>query len=154
MSLIVVERRGPIEIWTLDRAERLNALPDPDDGEAFARACHAVNADAEVRCVILTGAGRAKPPSACPPTAPCARRRTPRFSQYPNFPLVPAKARIQPAPGSTWDHPDPRLRGGEREENYRPLNWAGRFSRAAATPSAWSSVRWARACMAAVISSI
>lgn len=59
MSLIAVERRGPVEIWTLDRAERLNALPDPDDGEAFARACEAANADAEVRCVILTGAGRA-----------------------------------------------------------------------------------------------
>jgi len=59
MTLIHTERRGPIEIWTLDRAERLNALPDLEDGEAFAQACAAVNADADVRCVIITGAGRA-----------------------------------------------------------------------------------------------
>jgi len=59
MSLITQERRGRIAIWTLDRPERLNALPDPDDGQAFADACEAVNADAEVRCVVLTAAGRA-----------------------------------------------------------------------------------------------
>lgn len=59
MTLIHIERRGPIELWTLDRADRLNALPDPGDGAAFARACEAVNADRSVRCVVLTGAGRA-----------------------------------------------------------------------------------------------
>lgn len=59
MTLIHTERRGHIEIWTLNRAERLNALPDPADGEAFAAACEAVNAGAGVRCVVLTGAGRA-----------------------------------------------------------------------------------------------
>ncbi|MDQ8029938.1 MAG: crotonase/enoyl-CoA hydratase family protein [Brevundimonas sp.] len=59
MTLIHIERRGPIELWTLDRADRLNALPDPGDGAAFARACEAVNADRAVRCVVLTGAGRA-----------------------------------------------------------------------------------------------
>jgi len=59
MTLITRERRDHIEIWTLDRAERLNALPDPQDGEAFASACDAVNADLSVRCVVLTGAGRA-----------------------------------------------------------------------------------------------
>ena len=59
MTLIHTERRGAIETWTLDRAERLNALPDLEDGEAFAGACAAVNGDADVRCVIITGAGRA-----------------------------------------------------------------------------------------------
>ncbi len=59
MTLIQTERRGAIEIWTLSRPERLNALPDLEDGEAFAAACAAVNADPEVRCVVLTGAGRA-----------------------------------------------------------------------------------------------
>lgn len=59
MSLINQERRGRIAIWTLDRPERLNALPDPEDGQAFADACEAVNADPEIRCVVLTGAGRA-----------------------------------------------------------------------------------------------
>ena len=59
MSLIRIERRGPVELWTLDRPERLNALPDPLDGEAFAAACDGANADHSVRCVVLTGAGRA-----------------------------------------------------------------------------------------------
>lgn len=59
MSLIRIERRASIEIWTLDRADRLNALPDLGDGDAFAGACEAVNADPTVRCVVLTGAGRA-----------------------------------------------------------------------------------------------
>ena len=38
MTLIRTERRGAIELWTLDRPDRLNALPDPEDGEAFAAA--------------------------------------------------------------------------------------------------------------------
>lgn len=59
MSLIAIERRGPVEIWTLNRPDRLNALPDPEDGAAFAAACDAANADLSVRCVVLTGAGRA-----------------------------------------------------------------------------------------------
>ena len=58
-DLIRQERRGPVMVWTLDRADRLNALPDLGDGEAFAAACEAVNADLSVRCVVLTGAGRA-----------------------------------------------------------------------------------------------
>ena len=59
MTLIHTERRGDIELWTLSRPDRLNALPDPEDGSAFAAACDAVNADTTVRCVVLTGAGRA-----------------------------------------------------------------------------------------------
>jgi 2-(1,2-epoxy-1,2-dihydrophenyl)acetyl-CoA isomerase len=58
-DLIAEARYGPIVVWTLDRAERLNALPDLGDGEAFASACERVNADPHVRCVVLTGAGRA-----------------------------------------------------------------------------------------------
>ena len=59
MSLITVARRGPVVIWTLDREDRLNSIPDPQDGEAFAAAAEAVNADKTVRCVVMTGAGRA-----------------------------------------------------------------------------------------------
>jgi len=58
-DLIRQERRGPVMVWTLDRGDRLNALPDLGDGEAFAGACETVNADPSVRCVVLTGAGRA-----------------------------------------------------------------------------------------------
>lgn len=58
-GLIRRERRGGVEIWTLDRAERLNALPDLGDEADFTAAAEAVNADTDVRCVVLTGAGRA-----------------------------------------------------------------------------------------------
>jgi 2-(1,2-epoxy-1,2-dihydrophenyl)acetyl-CoA isomerase len=59
MGLIAEERRGDILIWTLDREARLNALPDLTDGDEFAAACARANADPTVKCVILTGAGRA-----------------------------------------------------------------------------------------------
>lgn len=59
MSLIEIERRGRVAILTLNRPERLNALPDLEDGEAFAAACEEINADAGVSVAVLTGAGRA-----------------------------------------------------------------------------------------------
>lgn len=59
MGLIAEERQGAILIWTLDREARLNALPDLGDGNEVAAACERVNADPSVRCVVLTGAGRA-----------------------------------------------------------------------------------------------
>lgn len=58
-ELIERRREGAVEIWTLARPDRLNAMPDLEDGEAFAAACEAVNADMGVRCVVLTGSGRA-----------------------------------------------------------------------------------------------
>lgn len=59
MGLITEEERGAILIWTLDREARLNALPDLGDGDEVAAACERVNADPSIRCVVLTGAGRA-----------------------------------------------------------------------------------------------
>jgi 2-(1,2-epoxy-1,2-dihydrophenyl)acetyl-CoA isomerase len=50
---------GSVRVLTFDRAERLNALPDLTDGEEVAALCEAVNADLDIRCVVLTGAGRA-----------------------------------------------------------------------------------------------
>ena len=58
-DLISTERRGAVLVMTLNRPERLNALPDLGDGEAFASVCESVNADPSVRCVVITGAGRA-----------------------------------------------------------------------------------------------
>lgn len=58
-ALIDLTRRGPIAVMTLNRPERLNALPDLGDGDELAAVCAALNADAEVRAVVLTGAGRA-----------------------------------------------------------------------------------------------
>lgn len=59
MSLIHTERRGRVIVLTLSRPERLNALPDLQDGEAFASICEAINGDPEVSAAVLTGAGRA-----------------------------------------------------------------------------------------------
>jgi len=59
MGLITEEKRGAILIWTLDREARLNALPDLGDGDEVAAACERVNTDPVIRCVVLTGAGRA-----------------------------------------------------------------------------------------------
>ncbi len=58
-GLIEQTQTGGVVVLTFDRAERLNALPDLGDGDEVAAICEAVNADIEVRCVVLTGAGRA-----------------------------------------------------------------------------------------------
>ncbi|HLK25906.1 MAG TPA: crotonase/enoyl-CoA hydratase family protein [Caulobacteraceae bacterium] len=59
MSLLTLEMRGPVALLTLNRPESLNALGAPGDGDAVAAVCEQVNADEGVRCVVLTGAGRA-----------------------------------------------------------------------------------------------
>jgi enoyl-CoA hydratase/carnithine racemase len=59
MTLLTLEKRGHVAILTLNRPESLNALGAPGDGDAVAATCEEVNADPEVRCVVLTGAGRA-----------------------------------------------------------------------------------------------
>lgn len=59
MSLIQIENRGRVALLTLNRPDRLNALPDLEDGDAFADACEAINANPQVSVAVLTGAGRA-----------------------------------------------------------------------------------------------
>jgi 2-(1,2-epoxy-1,2-dihydrophenyl)acetyl-CoA isomerase len=59
MSLIETERRGRVMVLTLNRPDRLNALPDLEDGDAFAAVCDAINGDPGISVAILTGAGRA-----------------------------------------------------------------------------------------------
>ena len=59
MSLITTEKRGHVAILTLNRPESMNALGAPGDGDQVAAACAAINADQQIRCVVLTGAGRA-----------------------------------------------------------------------------------------------
>ena len=58
-ALISTHRHDSVVVLTLNRPERLNALPDLEDGEAFASVCEAINADEAVRCAVITGAGRA-----------------------------------------------------------------------------------------------
>ena len=59
MTLLTLEKRGHVGILTLNRPEMMNALGAPGDGDVVADVCAEVNADREIRCVILTGAGRA-----------------------------------------------------------------------------------------------
>ena len=59
MSVILLEKQGPIATLTLNRPDMLNALGQEGDGPAVAAACAEITADTAIRCVILTGAGRA-----------------------------------------------------------------------------------------------
>lgn len=59
MSVITLEKRGPIAILTLNRPDMMNALGQEGDGAAVVAACQEVEADTGIRAAILTGAGRA-----------------------------------------------------------------------------------------------
>lgn len=58
-GLIEQTRHDGVLVLALNRPERLNALPDLGDGDEVAAICEAVNADMSIRCVVLTGSGRA-----------------------------------------------------------------------------------------------
>lgn len=57
--MLQIDRDGHVTTLTLNRPDIMNPLGAAGDGDAFAEACDAINADLDVRCVILTGAGRA-----------------------------------------------------------------------------------------------
>ena len=57
--MLLVERTGPAAVVTLNRPEAMNALGAPGDGDQVQAVCEKVNADRDIRCVVLTGAGRA-----------------------------------------------------------------------------------------------
>jgi len=59
MALLEYELRGKVALLTLNRPEAMNALGELGDGDAVAAVCAKVNEDDQVRCVVLTGAGRA-----------------------------------------------------------------------------------------------
>lgn len=59
MSLIQRETQGHVAILTFNRSESLNALGAEGDGDVVADACQAINADQSIRCVVLTGSGKA-----------------------------------------------------------------------------------------------
>lgn len=59
MSLMTLERQGAVAVLTLNRPEAMNALGAPGDGDQVQAVCAEVNADPSIRCVVLTGAGRA-----------------------------------------------------------------------------------------------
>ncbi|MBV7265437.1 crotonase/enoyl-CoA hydratase family protein [Erythrobacter ani] len=59
MTMLKITTDGPVTTFMIDRADTMNPLGAPGDGEEFRGACDAINRDMNVRCVILTGAGRA-----------------------------------------------------------------------------------------------
>ncbi|MEZ5680860.1 MAG: crotonase/enoyl-CoA hydratase family protein [Erythrobacter sp.] len=59
MSVVTLAHEGHVATLTLNRPDTMNPLGASGDGDAFAASCDAINADMDVRCVILTGAGRA-----------------------------------------------------------------------------------------------
>lgn len=58
-GLFAVEREGHLVTLTINRPHMLNSIGELGDGDQFARTFQALNEDADVRCIILTGAGRA-----------------------------------------------------------------------------------------------
>ena len=59
MSLLDIATDGPVTTLTIDRADSMNPLGAPGDGDEFHRVCVEINRNSATRCVILTGAGRA-----------------------------------------------------------------------------------------------
>lgn len=59
MSFIEIERLGAVARLTLNRPESMNALGLEGDGEAVERLVADLAADRALRCVVLTGAGKA-----------------------------------------------------------------------------------------------
>lgn len=58
-DLLLVERRGAVAIVTINRPEQRNALGFGSDGDVVEAHVAALNADQDLRCVVLTGAGSA-----------------------------------------------------------------------------------------------
>lgn len=54
-----IEREGHVAVLTMSRPQTHNAVSDPDAIDALLQACAQVNADHEVRAVVLTGSGNA-----------------------------------------------------------------------------------------------
>lgn len=59
MSALLVEVSGPVATLTINRPETRNPLGAEGDGDLFQDAVRSINANRSVRCVILTGAGKA-----------------------------------------------------------------------------------------------
>ena len=59
MSALLFDKSGAVVTLTINRPEARNPLGEEGDGPLFAEAASRINEDREVRCVILTGAGKA-----------------------------------------------------------------------------------------------
>ncbi|HTT81890.1 MAG TPA: crotonase/enoyl-CoA hydratase family protein [Rhizomicrobium sp.] len=59
MGALLFEKSGMVVTLTINRPDSRNPLGEDGDGELFAEAAARINADREIRCAILTGAGKA-----------------------------------------------------------------------------------------------
>lgn len=59
MSALLFEKDGHVVTLTINRPDARNPLGEDGDGDLFADACARINQDRDVRCAILTGAGKA-----------------------------------------------------------------------------------------------
>ena len=59
MSALLFEKSGAVATLTINRPASRNPLGEEGDGDLFAEAAQRINADRTIRCVILTGAGKA-----------------------------------------------------------------------------------------------
>ncbi|WP_084398853.1 crotonase/enoyl-CoA hydratase family protein [Henriciella aquimarina] len=59
MSVIKLEKSGPIATLTLTRPDMMNALGQEGDGPSVVAACAEIEADPDIRVAVLTGEGRA-----------------------------------------------------------------------------------------------
>src|ERR1700728_3331032 len=59
VTVLKYANTGRVVTLTIELPDIRNSLGEESDGEVFAAACAQLNADREVRCAILTGAGPA-----------------------------------------------------------------------------------------------
>jgi enoyl-CoA hydratase/carnithine racemase len=59
LSALLLEKNGAVATLTINRPEIRNPLGEEGDGDLFANMAAEINADRAIRCVILTGAGKA-----------------------------------------------------------------------------------------------
>ena len=59
MSVIKMEKRGHVALVSFNRPEILNSLGQIGDGDEIRAMCDAINDDQSIRCMVLTGSGRA-----------------------------------------------------------------------------------------------
>ena len=59
MSALLYEKSGTVVTLTINRPDARNPLGEEGDGELFEDAAQRINSDRDIRCAILTGAGKA-----------------------------------------------------------------------------------------------
>jgi len=59
MTALLFEKDGHVATLTINRPEARNVLGEEGDGALFAEATARINADRDIRCAVLTGAGPA-----------------------------------------------------------------------------------------------